>query len=81
MLPPEQDNYGAISAFRLPGMKTIEQTKRAQVEFLKKHKVLIVAKAGLASGPLLRVTPALFNTTQELDRLIRAITIERNLFA
>lgn len=81
MLPPEKDNYGAISAFRLPGMKTIEDTKRAQTQFLGKHKLLVVAKAGLASGPLLRVTPALFNTTQELDRLVTAIQTERNMFA
>lgn len=80
MLPPEQGNYGAISAFRLPGMKTIEQTKRAQAMFLKKHKMLVVAKAGLTSGPLLRVTPALFNNTGELDQLVRAIEAERNLF-
>jgi selenocysteine lyase/cysteine desulfurase len=81
MLPREKDNYGAISAFRLPGMKTSDDTKRAQAQFIEKHKLLVVAKAGLASGPLLRVTPALFNTTQELDRLVQAIQAERNLFA
>jgi selenocysteine lyase/cysteine desulfurase len=81
MLPDELENYGAISAFRLPGMKTLGQTRAAQARFLERHKLLVVAKAGLASGPLLRVTPALFNTTEELDRLVSAIKIERQFFS
>lgn len=80
MLPPEKDNYGAISAFRLPGMKTGEQAKQAQARFIERHKLLVVAKAGLASGPVLRVTPGLFNSSEELDRLVRAIQAERRLF-
>jgi selenocysteine lyase/cysteine desulfurase len=49
--------------------------------FLQKYGLLVVAKGGLDSGALLRVTPGLFNTTAELDRLVAAITAERNLFA
>ncbi|MCC2978333.1 aminotransferase class V-fold PLP-dependent enzyme [Sphingomonas sp. PL-96] len=81
MLPDEPGNYGAISAFRLPGMRTLEQAKAAQARFVARHRLLVVAKAGLASGPVLRVTPALFNTTAELDRLAAAIRAERRLFA
>lgn len=81
MLPPERDNYGAISAFRLAGLRTMEQARDLQVRFLSKHGVLVVARAGLASGPVIRVTPSLFNTTTELDRLVAAIQAERNLFA
>lgn len=80
MLPPEKDNYGAISAFRLPGMNTGEQAKQAQARFIERHKLLVVAKAGLASGSVLRVTPGLFNSSEELDRLVRAIQAERSLF-
>jgi selenocysteine lyase/cysteine desulfurase len=80
MLPHELDNYGAISAFRLPGMKTSDDARRVQSLFIEKHKLLVVAKAGLESGALLRVTPALFNSSQELDRLVTAIRTERNLF-
>ncbi len=81
MLPSEQDDYGAITSFRLAGMRTVAQAKQAQALFVEKHKVLVVAKAGLASGPVLRVTPALFTTTSELDRLVAAIRQERDLFA
>ncbi len=81
MLPPEKDNYAAISAFRLPGMKSIEQARQAHAVFLKKHRLLVVAKSGLDSGPVLRVTPALFNTKADLDQLINAMAAERGLFA
>ena len=81
MLPAERDNYVAISAFRLPGMKTLEQARRAHKMFLQKYGLLVVAKGGLDSGAVLRVTPGLFNTTAELDRLVVAITAERKLFA
>ena len=79
MLPAESGNYGAISAFRLPGLKTMEQARHVQARFLAQHRVLVVAKSGLASGPVMRVTPALFNTTTELDRLVAALQAERNL--
>jgi selenocysteine lyase/cysteine desulfurase len=81
MLPAEAGNYGAVSAFRLPGMRTAEDARRAQTRFVEKHGLLVVAKTGLASGPVLRVTPGLFNTSDELDRLVAAIAQERNLFA
>jgi hypothetical protein len=53
-------------------MTTIEQARQAQALFVRKYGVLVVAKAGLATGPGLRV-PALFNTWAEVDRLTAAI--------
>lgn len=79
--PEEEGNHAAITAFRLPGMRGLEATRRAQQLFLKKHGLLVVAKPGLQSGPVLRVTPALFTTTGELNRLVAAIREERRLFA
>ena len=78
MLPVEAGNYGAISAFRLRGLRTMEQARAVQARFLARHRVLVVAKSGLASGPVMRVTPALFNTTQELDRLVAGLQAERS---
>ncbi len=80
-VPEEKGRYAATTSFRLPGMTGIDKTKQAQKLFLEKYGVQIVAKAGLASGPVLRVTPALFNTAKELDRLVAAIRAEHKLFA
>ncbi|RSV51923.1 aminotransferase class V-fold PLP-dependent enzyme [Sphingomonas sp. ABOLD] len=79
--PEEADRCAVIGAFRLPGQASWEQARAAQQRLLVKHRVLVVAKQGLASGPVLRVTPSLFNTTDELDHLARAIQAERCLFA
>ncbi len=76
----EPGRSAVIGAFRLPGQRTWEQARAAQQRFIEKHRVLIVAKQGLASGPVLRVTPALFNTDDDLYRLVTAIRAERSLF-
>lgn len=81
LLPDEPGRYGAVTGFRLPGMKGPDDAKTAAKLFLDKYRLLVVAKAGLASGPVLRVTPALFNNSAELDRLVTAIRAERGLFA
>ncbi|MDT7536299.1 aminotransferase class V-fold PLP-dependent enzyme [Sphingobium sp. SA2] len=81
LLPELPGRHGAVAAFRLPGMGGPDDAKKAAALFLKKYGLLVVAKAGLASGPVLRVTPALFNSSAELDRLVAAIRAERGLFA
>lgn len=79
--PEEPGRCAVIGAFRLPGQRTLEQARLAQQRFVEKHRVLVVAKQGLASGPVLRVTPSLFNTRSELGKLVDAVRSERNLFA
>jgi selenocysteine lyase/cysteine desulfurase len=73
----EPGRCAVIGAFRLPGQRTWEQARMVQQRFVEKHHVLVVAKQGLASGPVMRVTPSLFNTTEELERLVAAIRSER----
>jgi selenocysteine lyase/cysteine desulfurase len=81
MQPDDPERHAVIGAFRLPGQKTLEHAQAVQKRLVERHGVLVVAKPGLASGPVIRVTPGLFNTSSEIERLIRAIHIERNLFA
>lgn len=79
--PDEPERHAVIGAFRLPDQRSWDQARIAQRRFIERHRVLVVAKQGLASGPVLRVTPSLFNTPDELDRLVSAIRSERQLFA
>ncbi len=79
--PAEPDRVAVIGAFRLPGQRTWEQAQAAQRRFVEEHHILVVAKRGLASGPVLRVTPSLFNTDAEIDRFAAAVAAERRLFA
>ena len=76
MVPGEPGRYAAISAFRPANVTSWEDAQAFQARMLRKHRVLVVAKRGLSSGPVMRVTPALFNTQAELDALVRAIRIE-----
>lgn len=76
----EPGRCAVIGAFRLPGQRTWEQARMAQHQFIKKHRVLVVAKQGLASGPVMRVTPSLFNKKDELERLVTAVRLERAIF-
>lgn len=76
----EPGRCAVIGAFRLPGQRTWEQARMAQQRFIEKHRVLVVAKQGLTSGPVMRVTPSLFNTNDELEMLVAAIRSERAMF-
>lgn len=75
-LSDEPGLYGAITSFRPKGLTRWEDFQALQKRFLNRYRVMIVAKRGLASGPVMRVTPALFNTKAELDRLVAAIRVE-----
>lgn len=79
--PDEPGRYGAVSAFRLAGMRSWEDAQRAQRRIVDKHRVLVVAKRGLAAGPVLRVTPGLYTRAADLDRLVAAVTAEHRMFA
>jgi selenocysteine lyase/cysteine desulfurase len=78
--PDEPGRVAVIGAFRLSGQRSWADAQHAQKVLLEKYQVLVVAKQGLASGPVLRVTPSLFNTNVEIDRMIDAVRAERNLF-
>ena len=75
-LPESGVPYGAIGSFRLANVRSWEDCQALQARFIKRHRLLVVAKRGLASGPVMRVTPSLFNTTAELDRLVAAVREE-----
>lgn len=67
--------YGAISAFRLAQTRSWEGALAMQATLLAEHRLMVVAKRGLGSGPAMRVTPGLFNTAAELNQLVEAIRI------
>jgi len=79
LTPDDPERYGATTSFRLKGMYSFEQAKRVQDVFLAKHNVLTVARKGITNGAAVRVTPALYNTTSEIDRLVSAIKEEHLL--
>ncbi len=81
LTPDDPARYGATTSFRLKGMKTFAQAKQVQDLLVAKHNILTVARQGIANGAAVRVTPALYNTTAELDRLVDAIRKEHKIFS
>lgn len=81
LTPDEDGRYGATTSFRLRGMHRYEDAKKIQDLLVTKYKIITVARKGIAKGPAVRVTPALYNTTAELDQLVAALHAIRNTFA
>ncbi len=67
------DDVAAITAFRLHG-RTDKASNQAVVKtLLEEHGVFTQWRTGLAGGDCVRVTPALYNTPADCDRLAAAL--------
>jgi selenocysteine lyase/cysteine desulfurase len=80
LTPDEPARYGAVTSFRLPAMKDYAQAQKMQTVLLEKHRILTVARRGIEKGAAVRVTPTLYNTHEELDRLVAALRAESASF-
>jgi selenocysteine lyase/cysteine desulfurase len=80
LTPDDPARYGAVTSFRLPAMKDYAAAQRMAKTLLDKHQILTVARRGIANGSAVRVTPTLYNTRAELDRLVSALRAESRAF-
>jgi selenocysteine lyase/cysteine desulfurase len=80
-VPDDPARYCAITSFRLRGMKTNEQAQQLQKVLFEKYRVHTVWRKGIAKGPVIRVTPALYNTSADTDALGAALHKEHAMFA
>lgn len=81
LTPDEPARYGAVTSFRLPALRDYAQAQRFAALLLQKHRVMTVARRGIAAGAAVRVTPALHTTRAELDRFVEALRLESKGFA
>jgi selenocysteine lyase/cysteine desulfurase len=80
LTPDDPARYGAVTSFRLPAFADYAEAQRLAKILRDKHKILTVARRGIAKGAAVRVTPTLYNTTAELDRLVAALRAESGAF-
>ncbi|WP_432042674.1 aminotransferase class V-fold PLP-dependent enzyme [Streptomyces cadmiisoli] len=80
LTPDDPARHGAVTSFRLPAMKDYAQAQKMSKLLLEKHKILTVARRGIERGSAVRVTPTLYNTRSELDRLVKALRQESRAF-
>jgi selenocysteine lyase/cysteine desulfurase len=80
LTPDDPARYGAVTSFRLPAMKGYAAAQQMAKILLEKHKILTVARRGIAKASAVRITPTLYNTHAELDRLVSALRTESRAF-
>lgn len=76
LTPEEPGRYGAVTSFRLPAFRDYGQAQKMSAMLLEKYRILTVARRGIAGGAAVRVSPALYNTEGEVDRLVKALRAE-----
>jgi selenocysteine lyase/cysteine desulfurase len=73
MTPDDRDLVAGITSFRLRGRTGGAANRAIATELLEQHKIFVVARSGLAKGDCVRVTPALYNTPADCERLASAL--------
>ncbi|MBF8190202.1 aminotransferase class V-fold PLP-dependent enzyme [Nonomuraea sp. K274] len=73
LTPEDPAMYGAITAFRVTGRTTEADNLAIADELMNNHQIFTVRRGGVARGDCVRVTPALFNSSDDVDRLAKAL--------
>ena len=69
----DEDSWTGIGSFRLAGKNTINDAIALQQRLETDFGIFSVVCKGLASGGCVRITPQVFNTPDEIGRLVVAL--------
>lgn len=75
-VPDDPARYCTITSFRLKGMDTAAKAQAVQARLFEKYRVHTVWRSGVAKAPVIRVTPGLYTTAQDVDALAKALRAE-----
>jgi selenocysteine lyase/cysteine desulfurase len=73
LTPEEPAMHGGITAFRLAGRAGSEENAAISRALAQEHGIFTVARDGVARGSCVRVTPGLYNSMADMDRLTAAL--------
>lgn len=73
LTPDDRDMVAGITSFRIHGRTGRSDNQAVATELLERHKLFTVWRTGLSRGDCVRVTPALYNTPADADRLASAL--------
>ena len=73
LTPDDPVSVAAITSFRLHGRTGKPENQAVVAELLERYRLFTVWRTGLAGGDCVRVTPALYNTPADADRLAVAL--------
>ena len=74
LTPDDPQLVGAITGFRLHGRGDAASNRALTSTLLDDFGIFTFARTGIAKGDCVRVTPALYNSAADLDRLAAALT-------
>lgn len=73
LTPADPRLYAGISSFRLSGRTSVAENAAIARTLLERDRVFTVHRAGPARGACVRVTPAVFTSMDEMERLTSAL--------
>lgn len=73
LTPADKRLYCGITSFRLRGRAGVADNIAVAKELLDRFGIFTVHRTGVAAGACVRVTPALFNSAADIERLVRAL--------
>ena len=65
--------HAAITSFRIKGKTTYEENKMLMDTLTDKYGIFTVAISGIEKGCGIRVSPSLYNSREDINKLIAAI--------
>ncbi len=76
LTPDDAALHGGITSFRFMGVTSVKDNAALAARLLERHSIFTVHRDGPAKGACVRVTPALFNSLEEMDMQARALAVE-----
>jgi selenocysteine lyase/cysteine desulfurase len=68
-----ETDWSGIGSFRLQGQASAEQAQHLQQRLEMEFGLFTVVRKGLASGACVRITPQVFNSADDINRLVSAL--------
>ena len=69
----DEPSWTGIGSFRLTGKRTLEDAEHLQQRMENDFGIFTVVRKGLASGACVRITPQVFNSADDIGRLVDAL--------
>jgi selenocysteine lyase/cysteine desulfurase len=73
LTPADPRLHGGMTSFRLTGRNSVEDNAAIAKRLLDEHRIFAVHRDGPTRGACVRITPALFNSSGDIDALRKAI--------
>ena len=75
LTPSDSRLHAGITSFRMTGKTSFAENTALAQRLLDQHGIFTVARGGVAAGACVRVTPAMFTRSKDIDQLSAALRL------